>query len=92
MAILHRSLSLILDVIYSTRVGDWNLFVESIKNLTVWAFAHDRYNYSRYLLVFLGDIMRLPSSHPDVYDAFLSGNFSVQLSDNNTFGRNEADN
>ena len=82
--------SLIFDVIYSTRVGDWNLFVESIRNLTVWAFAYDRYNYSRYLLVFLGDIMRLPSSHPDVYDAILSGNFSVQLSDN-TFGRNEAD-
>ena len=83
--------SLVLDVIYSTRVGDWNVFIESVKDVTVWAFAYDRYNYSRYLLVFLRDTLKLPLSHPDVYDAFIDGNFSVQLSENNTFGRNEAD-
>ena len=33
----------------------------------------------------------LPTFHPDVYDSFLVGNFSVQLSDN-TFERNEGDN
>ena len=84
--------SLILDVIYSTLVGDWNLFIESVKDVIVWAFAYDRYNYSRYLLIFLRDMLKLPLSHPDVYDAFIDGNFSVQLSENNTFGRNEADN
>ena len=82
--------SLVLDLIYSTRVGDWNLFIESVRDVTVWAFAYGRYNYSRYLLIFLRDMLKLSLSHPDVYDAFIDGNFSVQLSENNTFGRNEA--
>ena len=84
-------LSLILDIIYSTRTCNWELFIESIREIIPWAFAYDRFNYSRYLLVFLCDILELPTSHPDVYAAFLDGNFSVQLSETNTFGRNEAD-
>ena len=82
---------LVLDIIYATRVGDWELFIESIRDLIPWAFAYDRYNYSRFLLIFLGDMLDLAFSHPDVLKAFKEGNFSVQMSTSNTFGRNEAD-
>ena len=81
----------ILDLVYATRVGDWPLFLETIKDVIVWAFAYDRYNYSRYLLVFLGEMLSLESTHPDVYQAFSNGYFSVQLSKENPFGRNESD-
>ena len=33
----------------------------------------------------------LPSTFPDVYAAFCNGEFSVQMSHSNAFGRNEAD-
>ena len=78
-------------VLYATRIGDSNLFIESIRDLIAWAFAYDRYNYARYLLVFLGDMLALRFTHPEVLRAFEDGNFSVQLSTSNTFGRNEAD-
>ena len=81
----------VLDLIYSTRTGNWALFVGTLKAVSTWAFAHDRYNYSRYLLVFIGDMLELPNSHPEVYRAFEAGGFSVQLSKNNSFGRNESD-
>ena len=36
-------------------------------------------------------MFNLESEHPDVYEEFSKGHFSVQMSDHNTFGRNEAD-
>ena len=54
-------------------------------------FAYDRYNYSRYSLPYLSDMLNLPSQHPEMYESFMSGNFSVQFSENNSFGRNDAE-
>ena len=81
----------ILDIIFATRSGQWEPFLESIRDAAAWAFAYDRYNYSRYLPVFLSDMLNLETSHPSVYNAFIEGQFSVELSKNNPFGRNEAD-
>ena len=36
-------------------------------------------------------MLQLPSMHLDVYEAFKTGNFSVQLSKENIFGGNESD-
>ena len=36
-------------------------------------------------------MLRLPSSMPEVYNAFLNGEFSVQMGEANPFGLNEAD-
>ena len=36
-------------------------------------------------------MLRLPSSMPEVYNAFLNGEFLVQMGEANPFGRNEAD-
>ena len=35
----------------------------------------------------IGEMNKLEHTHPDVYEAFSAGNFSVQLSSENTFGR-----
>lgn len=53
--------------------------------------VHDRHNYARYLVPFLNDMRSLPVTMPEVYSAFKDGQFSVQISRNNPFGRNEAD-
>ena len=36
-------------------------------------------------------MLNLETSHPSVYNAFIAGQFSVQLSNDNPFGRNESD-
>ena len=36
-------------------------------------------------------MVNLEENHRYIYDDFMKGNFSVQMSDNNTFGRLEAD-
>ena len=44
----------------------------------------DPQNYARYLIPFLNDM-------PEVYNAFLNGEFSVQMGEANPFGLNKAD-
>ena len=84
-------MNIILNLIYATRIGDWLLYINSLKELLPWVFAYDRTNYARYLSVFLMDMVSLPSTHPEVYSQFLLGNFAVQMSEENPFGKNEFD-
>ena len=62
-----------------------------VRSTLPWFFAYDRTNYSRYLTAQYQDLLTLESDFPDVHAEFLSGNFSVQLSNTNPFGRMEAD-
>ena len=79
------------NLIYSTRAGLWHLYLESMRSLLPWTFAYDRYNYARYLTLHFVDMLSLESDHPEVYHEFINGNFTVQISSSNTFGRIEAD-
>ena len=56
-----------------------------------WVFAYDRYNYARYLTLYFVNMLNLESSHPEIYGEFLNGNFAVQQSITNTFGKLEPD-
>ena len=64
------------------RTSDWDLLL---------AYAYDNYNYARYLTPWLSEMLTLETSHPEVYQQFKKGNFSVQLSETNPFGRCEPD-
>ena len=81
----------ILSILYATRTGDWILYIESIRRFLPWAFAYDRQTYARYLTLHLMEMVNLEENHRCIYDDFMKSNFSVQMSDNNTFGRLEAD-
>ena len=52
-----------------------------------WCFAYDKLNYARYMSIYHAQMTRLEEDHPVSYNEVLKGRFSVQLSDNNTFGR-----
>ena len=39
----------------------------------------------------LSEMVTLETSHPEIYQKFKKGNFSIQLSETNPFGRCEAD-
>ena len=82
---------LLLNTLYATRIGDWDLLLECVRDIARYAFAYDNYNNARYLTPWLSDMINLETSHPDVYHEFKRGNFSVQLSETNPFGRCEPD-
>ena len=72
-------------------VRKWDLLLECVREITIYAFAYDNYNYAPYLPAFFGEMMALETTHPEVYKDFQEGQFAVQLSSNNPFGRIEAE-
>ena len=79
--------NLILGLLHGSREGNWNLHLIAIRSLIPWCFAYDKVNYARYLTVYYAEMLALPESRPEVYQAFNAGQFSVQLSSFNPFGR-----
>lgn len=73
---------LLLLFLRSIREGDWDLHLNCIRNMLPWMFAYDRINYSRYLPVYLCDMLYLEDAHPVVSEAFAAGDFVVQRSSN----------
>lgn len=82
---------LMLNLIYASRTGSWELYLCCIEEVIPWAFAYDSQNYARYLILFLNDMRGLSVTMPEVYTAVTNGQFSVQMGGRNPFDRNEAD-
>lgn len=58
---------LLLSIIYSCRLGRWELLLECIHEVTAYAFAYSHVNYSRYLTVMLGSKFPLEEQFPEVF-------------------------
>lgn len=78
---------IILGLLRASREGNWELHLHAIRSLIPWSFAYDRTNYARYLPVYYAQMSALSETHPEVYEAFRDGCFSVQMSSTNPFGR-----
>ncbi|XP_035662311.1 uncharacterized protein LOC118406391 [Branchiostoma floridae] len=78
---------LLLGLKRGSREGDWNLHLSSVKEIIPWLFAYDKLHYARYLSVYLSDMCHLPEEHPDTFEYLRSGGFSVQIGQDNPFGR-----
>ena len=70
----------ILIFIRAIRESNFELYVVSLKSLLKWFFALDHYNYARWLLVHLFDLLSLENSLPDIYQNFKDGHFSFRKS------------
>ena len=70
---------LLLDLIKATRTGNSELYLACIEAVIPWTFSYDPQNYARHLVPYLND-MRALLTLPVVYDAFVAGHFSVQMS------------
>ena len=79
--------NIILDLLHGSREGNWNLHLNAIRYMIPWCFAYDKVNYARYLSAYYAEMTNLSEKKPDVYEAFQAGQFSVQISCNNPFGR-----
>ena len=71
--------------------GNWNLHLHAVRNMIPRCFAYDKLNYARYMSPYYAQMTSLPEKNPRVYEAFKAGQFSVQMSNNNPFGRIPAD-
>ena len=78
-----------LNTLYAVRTGDWTLLLECIRDIVIYAFSYDNYNYDRYLTLFLAEMIALGTDFWKVYTEFLNGNFVVQLSNFIPFGKVE---
>ena len=79
------------NLLTATLSGNWHLFLETIRDILPYTFAYDNINYSRYLTVMLAEMISLQTENPGVYQQFMAGNFTAQLSEHSTFGRMEPD-
>ncbi len=79
--------SILLALIRSSREGNWELHLSAIQSMIPWCFAYDKVNYARYLPVYYASMTSLPVDHPQVYQHFMNGGFSVQLRSANPFGK-----
>ena len=83
--ILQLELTLLVFV-RSIRTGDFELYVQSLTKLVPWFFSLDHFNYSRWISVHLRDMVTLSHLHPQIYDNFLKGYFTVQKT-NHSFSK-----
>ena len=82
---------ILFNLLYATRAGMWDLFLESVKDIIPYTFAYNNIHYSRYLMTMLGEMLMLETNNPEIYNEFKSGNFTAQLSQHSSFGRMEPD-
>ncbi|KAL8624130.1 hypothetical protein ACOMHN_036133 [Nucella lapillus] len=78
---------ILLGLLRASRDGDWDMHLHAIRLMIPWCFAYDRLNYARYLPAYYAQMTNLAASQPEIYKAFKDGNFSVQLTESNPFGR-----
>ena len=67
--------------------GNWQLYLLAIGEMFPWYFAYDRLNYACHLPAYNPQMTNLQTDNPQVYQHFFNGGFSVQLADDNPFGR-----
>ena len=63
--------------IRSIRVGDFELYIESMTKLMSQMFALDHTNYAGWLSIHIRDMVNLSSKHPEVLAEFKEGKFVV---------------
>ena len=81
----------LLNIIFASPSGNRELLLESLRDVVPYAFAYDNIHYVRQLITMLGKMLQLEDTHLEVYQSFMEGKFSVQLSDRNKFGRIESE-
>ena len=62
----------------SLREANFDLFVRCIKDILPWSFALDHVHYSRWMSVFLYDLICLPEEYRDIFTQFMNCNFTVK--------------
>ncbi|KMQ89802.1 hypothetical protein RF55_10523 [Lasius niger] len=73
-----KMIQLIQDSVRADREGNWKLHIETVGKAQPLFHALDRSNYARWCSVYFNDMLMLPETHPQVYEEFISGQYSVK--------------
>lgn len=71
---------MVLKMVYSIRVGNFDLYKKSLISIIPWMFSLDHINYARWLSVHIRDLQALPTTIPKVEEQFQKGLFVVHKS------------
>ena len=77
---------LLLHFLRTSREGNWDLHLTSIKELIPWRFAYSKTNYAWYLPWYLIEMINLVHAHPELFSYLKDSEFSTQISNENPFG------
>ena len=77
----------LLALILASRDGNWHVHLHAVREMIPWCFAYDKVDYARYLPAYYAQMISLQKEHPDVYQQFMDGHFTVQLGDERSFNR-----
>ena len=72
--------NLLLNVIRFQRTGNWNGFLQAIRNFLPFCFAMNRHNYVRNLPYYFISMLSLQDSHPSIYQYLKNGRFTASIS------------
>ena len=71
---------LLFMLVRSVREANFDLLLRRLQDIIPWLFAMDLVHYSRWMSVFIHDLRRLPDTHPDVFQRFQEGQFTIKKS------------
>ena len=80
-------IQLLLSFIRSCREGDLLLNLDCFREMLDYYDAYDMQNYLRYGAFYYCTMRRVKETHPQIYQQMMNGQFAVQLSDRNSFGK-----
>eukprot|EP00058_Branchiostoma_floridae_P011619 XP_002597107.1 hypothetical protein BRAFLDRAFT_76362 [Branchiostoma floridae] len=72
---------LVLAFVRSLRTGNFDLYVDTLAELTPWMFGLNHTHYARWMSVHVRDMQNIDSSFPDVAREFRSGKFVMAKSE-----------
>ena len=67
----------LIEFVAAERESDWRKHLELFQEMIYYDRAYDHYCYFTWGMVCLCDMMSLPRSHPDLYDCFINGMYTV---------------
>ena len=71
----------LLNVIKFQRTGNWNGFLQAIRNFLPCYFAMNRHSYARSLSYYFISMLNFQGSHPNIYQYLRNGGFTASISD-----------
>ena len=77
--------------IRAVRTCEWILRLQALQVFTKYFFAHDRLNYARMIPLYLAEMNSLPTTDPDIYGEFLSGDWAINKTSTVPFCALDAD-
>ena len=67
----------LLNFVHTTWIGDWAFHLQSATEMVPKYFAYDHLNYTRYLPVYIYEILAVPDTQPSVVEHLTAEDFVV---------------